>query len=87
MRFALILGMAGVSVLPSNRIGNLVRLRGCKPNIWMNGLRVKGAELDEVATVSDVAAMEIYNSMVGLPVQYTDRTNPCGAILLWSRDQ
>ena len=78
-------GIAGVSVLPSNRIGNLVRIRGCRPTVWMNGMRVKGAEVDEVTVTSDVAAIEVYNSRAGLPVQYVDRDNPCGAILLWSR--
>lgn len=78
-------GMAGVTVQPSNRMGNSVRVRGCRPTVWMNGMRVKGAEIDEVTVTSDVAAMEVYNSRAGLPIQYVDRDNPCGAILIWSR--
>jgi hypothetical protein len=75
----------GVRVLPSRRIGYLVRIRGCRPTVWMDGVRTAGAEVDEVATMADISGVEIYNSLAGLPPQYIDRDNPCGAILVWSR--
>jgi hypothetical protein len=37
--------------------------------------------------MSDMAAVEIYSSLAGLPPQFLDRTNPCGAIVVWSRDR
>lgn len=79
-------GIPGVTIRPNpSAVGNVVRLRGCQPTIWLNGMRVRGAELDEVGTVSDLAGMEIYNSLAGLPMKYGDHDNPCGAILLWTR--
>ncbi|MEP6990695.1 MAG: TonB-dependent receptor, partial [bacterium] len=75
----------GVQLRPSGRIGNLVRIRGCKPTLWVNGVRAAGAELDELAQPDDIGGIEVYNSLAGMPPQYQDRQNPCGAILIWSR--
>ncbi len=79
--------LPGVRVIPSRGIGNAVRVRGCRPTVWMNGMRVRGAELDDVVKADDVAAIEVYNSTAGLPVQFHDRDNPCGGILVWIRVQ
>jgi hypothetical protein len=75
----------GIMLRPSGRIGNLVRIRGCRPTVWVDGVRLAGAELDEVSSVGDIAAIEVYNSLAGMPQQFIDRTNPCGALVLWSR--
>lgn len=79
--------LPGVTVLPSRRVGNVVRVRGCSPLVWIDGVRMPGAELDEVARPSDIAAMEIYNSFAGIPSQFFDRTATCGTIVLWTRSQ
>jgi hypothetical protein len=77
----------GAVIGSASRVQNRVLLRGCKPSIWENGMKVFGAEVDDVANPSDVAGMEIYLSWAGLPPQYQDRENPgCGAIILWTRD-
>jgi hypothetical protein len=76
----------GLLIQPSRRLGNIVRIRDCRPTIWMDGVRLQDAELDEVASVENVAAVEVYKSLAGLPQQFIDRTNPCGAILIWSRN-
>ncbi len=78
-------GMPGVTLIRSGRIGMLVRLRGCRPNLFLDGMRAADAEVDELISVGDIGAMEVYTSMAGVPPQYTDRTNPCGAILFWTR--
>ena len=75
----------GISVLPSRGIGNLVRIRGCAPLIWVGGQRARGAELDEVVRGGDIAAMEVYSSSAGVPAEYADRTATCGTILVWLR--
>jgi hypothetical protein len=78
----------GASIGASTRIGNRVLLRGCKPTIWVNGMKAFGAEVDEVANPTDIAGMEVYLSWAGLPPQFQDRENPgCGAIILWTRDR
>lgn len=74
-----------VLVHPARALGTQVRIRGCAPLIWIDGQRVVGAELDEVARAADVAAMEVYSSQAGVPAAYADRTATCGTILVWSR--
>jgi hypothetical protein len=77
----------GLVLIPSTRTGNLVRFRDCRPTVWIDGIRIGGAELDEVASMSDMAGVEVYRSLAGVPQQFIDRTNPCGAILVWTRDR
>lgn len=78
----------GATLEASERTGNRVLLRGCKPTIWVDGTRAPGADIDEVARPSDIAGMEVYPSWAGLPIQYQDRDNRmCGVIVLWTRSQ
>lgn len=76
-------GLPGVQLRPSRRFGNDVRIRGCMPLVWVDGVRTPGAELDEVTQVNEVAAIEVYNSLAGVPAQFADRTATCGTILVW----
>lgn len=77
----------GVS-LTAVGIGNSVRLRGCKPTVWVDGIRLPGAELDDVASAPDIAGIELYTSWAGLPAEYKDQeTQACGVIVLWSKSR
>ncbi len=75
--------LPGVTLDPTGRIGNIVRIRGCSPLVWVDGVRQPGAQLDEVAPPNDVAGIEIYNSFAGIPGRYFDRSATCGTILVW----
>jgi hypothetical protein len=88
--------LPGVITRPAmGRIGNIVRLRGCGvrgqspekvgPLVWLDGVRLVGAEIDEVTSGMDIAAIEVYNSFAGVPAQYLDRSAVCGTILVWSK--
>ena len=75
----------GMSVRPG-RLGNSVRVRGCKPSVWIDGVQAQGAELDDVTRPSDIDGIEIYSSWSGVPPQFADRGGRnCGAILVWTR--
>lgn len=81
-------GVPGARLEASEQTGNRILLRGCKPIVWVDGMRAVGAEVDELARPSDLAGMEVYPSWAGLPAQYQDRDNRmCGVILLWTRSQ
>lgn len=76
----------GAMVRQGLRMGNVVRIRGCQPMVWIDGSRVPGAEVDDLIQPADIAAMEIYNSWAGIPAQYTERENKlCGAIIVWTK--
>jgi hypothetical protein len=74
-----------VTLSASGRVGNTLRIRGCPPLVWIDGVRIPNTQIDEVVTPSDVAAVEIYSSFAGIPAQYFDRSATCGTILVWSR--
>jgi hypothetical protein len=80
--------VSGASIASSDRIGNRVLLRGCKPTVWLDGQRAFGAEVDELVRPTDAAGIEVYPSWAGIPLQYQDRDNRmCGVILVWTRNQ
>jgi len=72
----LLRNVAGASLQSSQRSGNNVLLRECKPMVWLDGMRAQGAELDEVARPTDVAGLEVYPSSAGLPPQYQGSQQP-----------
>jgi hypothetical protein len=82
--------VSGITLRPA-KIGNLVRVRGCNvrggvaPLVWIDGVRLPGAEIDEVIQSVDVAGIEVYNSFSGVPAQFFDRTAVCGTILVWTK--
>jgi hypothetical protein len=75
----------GVVLRPTTRLVNEVRMRGCAPLVWVDGQRAVGAELDDLVRGSDVAAMEVYATMIGVPPEFADRTATCGTVLVWTR--
>ena len=86
--------VSGVTLRPA-KYGNLVRLRGCGvrgqaterpgPLIWLDGVRLPGAEIDDVTRGPDIAGIEVYSSFAGVPAQFFDRTAVCGTILVWTK--
>lgn len=76
----------GVTISPS-RLGYNVNIRGCAPLVWVDGVRIPGVQLDEVARPADIAGLEIYSSFAGIPAQYFDRSATCGTILVWTRSK
>jgi Carboxypeptidase regulatory-like domain len=77
--------LRGVHLTPAGALGNRVLLRGCRPMVWLNGLRMPEAEVDEVAHPDEVAGVEVYVSMTGMPARFVDLVGKCGAVLIWTR--
>jgi hypothetical protein len=78
----------GITIRAASWGGSTIRIRGCQPMVWVDGLRVPGAELDEVVRPSDIAGIEFYPSAAGIPAQYMDPSNRlCGVILVWTRSE
>jgi hypothetical protein len=77
--------IGGVTLQTSDKMGNVLHLRGCSPLVWVDGVRMPGAQLDEVAPPDDVAGIEVYSSFAGIPSRYFDRSATCGTILVWLR--
>lgn len=78
----------GTSVKSNPSGGNAIRIRNCQPMVLLDGQRSPGAELDEVVSPGDIAAIEFYPSAAGVPAQYLERENRlCGLILVWTKNQ
>jgi hypothetical protein len=65
-----------------------VRMRGqylgeCVPALFVDGIRIYGTEVDEIAKPTNVAAIEIYTSVSSLPAQFMGSDSACGAIVIW----
>ena len=86
--------VSGVTLRPATT-GNLVRLRGCTvragmkdrggPLVWVDGVRLPGAEIDDVTQGGDIAGIEVYHSLAGVPAKFFDRTAVCGTIVVWTK--
>ena len=59
----------------------------CQPDIWLDGTRSQGMEIDELLP-STVEAIELYPYLSTIPVDFQPmgaNTTPCGTIVVWSR--
>jgi hypothetical protein len=74
----------GARVIPSGPYGNTVRLRGnCRPVLWVDGIPLLTEEgMDDILRPLDLEAIEVYRG-ASLPVEFG--SNPCGAILVWTK--
>jgi hypothetical protein len=80
--------LPGAALMLTRSGGYRVRMRGCTqaPLVWIDGVRLPEAEIDDVASPDDIAGMEVYRSTAGVPAQFMDRSNGgCGTIVIWTR--
>jgi outer membrane receptor for monomeric catechols len=59
---------------------------GCQPDVWIDGVRARGMELDDIFA-STVEALELYDTFSTVPMQFSQQANtvPCGTIVIWTR--
>jgi len=82
--------MRGVSIVRGRvRFVSQSGQRGttCQPDVWLDGSRTRGMEVDDILA-NDVEAMELYSNFSTVPFEFSSRsanTTPCGVIVIWSR--
>ena len=83
-------GMPGLVLTPVRRgrgPGNTLSFRGpaglCQPAVWIDGVFIAGASVDEILPPTTLEAIEVYNSTTTAPIQY--RTGNCGVVLFWTK--
>lgn len=80
------LGMqAGVTRVPRGNNSYDIRMRGCRPALWIDNAYVRGDDLpfDHILTPNDVEGIEVYSASE-IPAQY-NRGGRCGAVIVWTR--
>lgn len=59
----------------------------CQPDIWLDGRRSQGMEINELVATT-VEAMELYPYLSTVPIEFQSlgaNTTPCGTIVVWTR--
>lgn len=59
----------------------------CQPNVFLDGTRAPGMEVDEIAAQS-IEAIELYPNLSTIPIEFQtigQSTTPCGTIAIWTR--
>lgn len=58
----------------------------CIPDMWVDGQRARGMEVDDLAP-NTVEAMELYDTFATVPFEFSHSANavPCGTIIVWTR--
>jgi hypothetical protein len=82
--------IAGVRVQMSGRGGSMILGRGgCRMAMFINGASVPqmpGSGLDEIVSVLDLAGIEVYPGVGGVPSELMmGPPNPCGTVAIWTR--
>ena len=73
----------GMRVVPTGAFGHRLLMRGCRPDLWLDGTFVgANADVDSFLRPRDLEGIEIYRGSV-VPGQFG--TTQCGAVVAWSR--
>lgn len=74
----------GMRVVPMGAFGSRIVMRGCRPDLWLDGTQVSAAygDIDSFLRPQDLEAVEIYRGSV-VPGEFG--TTQCGAVVAWSR--
>ena len=83
-------GVAGVRVVRNGLgSGTLLGRGNCRLALFINGVQVQarsGSGVDELVVPQDLAGIEIYNGIGGVPPELmTMQSNPCGTVALWTK--
>lgn len=83
-------GLAGVRVMRTGfGSGTLLGRGNCRMAVFINGVPVltrAGSGIDELLNIQDLAGIEVYNGIGGVPAELmTGNTNSCGTVGLWTK--
>jgi len=59
----------------------------CVPDLWLDGMRTRGMEVDELPP-NTVEMIELYPNFSTVPIEfqsYGSNSTPCGTIVVWTR--
>jgi hypothetical protein len=80
-------------VMRGGRLGGGLRTGGadhCYPSVVMDGIVIhrggsEPAQIDRLIRPVAIAGVEVYQSSVGVPVQYGGLDSACGVLVIWTR--
>jgi hypothetical protein len=78
----------GLQLVPSRwGFGDVVTIRGCRPAVYLDGLRfpLRRESIDDIVNPNVLEGIEVYNNPATIPAEFSEPGNSCGAIILWTR--
>lgn len=78
--------LPGVTLVSARGVGSPAVLfrAGCRPDVVLDGLNLgTNVLIDDLISVGDLEGIEVFRGATH-PVHYSN--NPCGSVVLWSRD-
>jgi len=76
--------MPGVRVAQGRGFSNTILVRGCKPTVYLNGMRMDddaASDIDMLVNPSELTAVEVYTA-ASRPAEFFG--NSCGSVVLWA---
>ena len=76
--------MPGVRVAQGRGFSNTILVRGCRPTVYLNGMRMDddaASDIDMLVTPSELTAVEVYTA-ANRPAEFWG--NSCGSVVLWA---
>jgi len=80
----LFLMIPGVRVARGRGFSNTILVRGCRPTVYLNGMRMDddaASDIDMLVTPSELTAVEVYTA-ANRPAEFFG--NNCGSVVLWA---
>jgi TonB-dependent Receptor Plug Domain len=75
---------SGLGGRPLVQIGRGVA-KGCQTQIFLDGVRMPDARLDDLVDPGSVEGIEIYKGLSSIPPEFLTPDAPCGVVAVWTR--
>jgi hypothetical protein len=77
----------GLQFVERGLFSDVRSVNGCRPNVFLDGLRfpLRTESIDQIVNPTELEGIEVYPHSADAPAEFQTATNPCGAIVLWTR--
>lgn len=58
---------------------------GCTPVIFLDGIQLRGTDIEEFISLSQISAIEVYRGASDVPGEFRTQGSNCGAVAIWSQ--
>jgi hypothetical protein len=79
----LLIGIPRVQLIPLPIGGHAIRIWGCQPILFVDGVSYRGEELDHLVRPEEIEGIEVYTQL--MPAEFSGMSSGCGAIMVWTR--
>jgi hypothetical protein len=83
----LLMTVPGIRVIPGAFGNDVVTSEGCRPAVYLDGIRfpLMGERIDNIVNPQAIEAIEVYPHPAEVPAEFMSAGQTCGAIAIWTR--